>query len=215
MNNADMTVPQYARYRKEKRLPGGTAAACRKALAAGRITVKPNGRIDPERADREWLLNTDAAKQRGSELLARTTAVSKPTGPPVPVWGGGSTSKLVRLLDSDPLKGDKATFARGIRIGTGWLAFEVCKSARGAWPECVEELGLYKGLPEDEAIVARSYIAILMIVLLEGWLSEYLARMGPLPEIDWSVYGENAAVVKAGTEDIRSQWETGSTDSIA
>ncbi|PRX29015.1 hypothetical protein SAMN05216257_10496 [Meinhardsimonia xiamenensis] len=46
-------------------LRGVSRAAVNKAIASGRISLEPDGSIDPERAMREWDANTDPAKQRG------------------------------------------------------------------------------------------------------------------------------------------------------
>ena len=60
----------YARHR------GCVESAVRKAIKAGRITLEPDGTIDPERADAEWDSQTDPAMQRGDAAYraARETA---------------------------------------------------------------------------------------------------------------------------------------------
>lgn len=60
----------YARHR------GCVESAVRKAIKAGRITLEPDGTIDPERADAEWNSQTDPAMQRGdaAHRAARETA---------------------------------------------------------------------------------------------------------------------------------------------
>lgn len=50
----------YARHR------GVAENAVRKAIASGRITLEPDGTIDPEKADRDWASRTDPAQQRGA-----------------------------------------------------------------------------------------------------------------------------------------------------
>jgi hypothetical protein len=49
----------YARHR------GVAENAVRKAIASGRITLEPDGTIDPEKADRDWAARTDPSQQRG------------------------------------------------------------------------------------------------------------------------------------------------------
>jgi len=49
----------YAALRRKRGLPGGSLSAVQKAVKAGRITLTPDGRIDPVEADRAWLRNTD------------------------------------------------------------------------------------------------------------------------------------------------------------
>jgi len=58
----------YARHR------GVADNAVRKAIASGRITLEPDGTIDPEKADRDWAARTDPAQQRGRHA----PAVEKP-----------------------------------------------------------------------------------------------------------------------------------------
>jgi hypothetical protein len=50
----------YARRR------GVAENAVRKAIASGRITLEPDGTIDPEKADRDWASRTDPSQQRGA-----------------------------------------------------------------------------------------------------------------------------------------------------
>ena len=44
---------------------GVSEAAVRKAIATGRITTMPEGKIDSAKADPEWRAQTDPAKQLG------------------------------------------------------------------------------------------------------------------------------------------------------
>ena len=50
----------YARHR------GVTHRAVQKAIAAGRISVSSDGKVDPDVADRAWAANTDESKPRNS-----------------------------------------------------------------------------------------------------------------------------------------------------
>ena len=65
-----LSLRAYARSRKDRGLPGGSDAAVRKAIIAGRIDKLPDGTIDPAVADAQWSAGTDAAKQRGAESIA-------------------------------------------------------------------------------------------------------------------------------------------------
>jgi hypothetical protein len=49
----------YARHR------GVAENAVRAAIASGRITLEPDGTIDPAKADAEWAARTDPSQQRG------------------------------------------------------------------------------------------------------------------------------------------------------
>lgn len=61
----------YARRRKARGLKGASDAAVRKAIASGRITLEPDGSIDPEKADRQWEAATDKAKVRSDQSIAQ------------------------------------------------------------------------------------------------------------------------------------------------
>lgn len=63
----------YARHR------GVAENAVRKAIAAGRITLEPDGTIDPAKADRDWATRTDPSQQRG----AHAPSAAKPLREPV------------------------------------------------------------------------------------------------------------------------------------
>ena len=53
-----MTVTEYAKYRCELGLSGGTRQAIYKALRSGRIKKEPCGKINAEKANRQWLATT-------------------------------------------------------------------------------------------------------------------------------------------------------------
>jgi len=74
-----VSLRAYARSRRERGLPGGTHAAVRKAIAAGRLeraVVVREGKpsIEPELADAEWERRTDATMSRGPEQSGDPTA---------------------------------------------------------------------------------------------------------------------------------------------
>ncbi|MGE5487323.1 MAG: hypothetical protein ACM3S5_10340 [Rhodospirillales bacterium] len=58
-----LSLRAYARSRRERGLPGGTLQAVRKALQRGRISAV-GGKIDPTRADVDWLRNTPPKPRR-------------------------------------------------------------------------------------------------------------------------------------------------------
>lgn len=66
-----LSLRQYAAHRKALGLSGGTDKAVRKARDAGRISVLPDGTVDPVVADREWGGSTDTAKVRGTQPVAQ------------------------------------------------------------------------------------------------------------------------------------------------
>lgn len=58
-----LTLSGYARWRKDKGLPGGSRTTVSRAVASGRIPTLPDGSIDPSAADRAWIANTDDSKR--------------------------------------------------------------------------------------------------------------------------------------------------------
>jgi len=62
----------YARHR------GVAENAVRKAIAAGRITLEPDGTIDPAKADRDWATRTDPSQQRGAHAPSATKPLREP-----------------------------------------------------------------------------------------------------------------------------------------
>ena len=58
-----LSIRAYAAQR------GVSHTAVRKAVALGRLTLEPDGTIDPVRADRNWVQNADPSKARASQKL--------------------------------------------------------------------------------------------------------------------------------------------------
>ena len=83
--SSSISYRAYARYR------GVSPEAVSKAVRTGRITVDADGKIDPEKADRQWLENTDPAKtlssasgnskRRGSSKIAGADTEAAATSP--------------------------------------------------------------------------------------------------------------------------------------
>ncbi len=63
-----MTIRAYARHR------GCSHEAVRLAISSGRISTRPDGKIDPVAADRGWRENTDPMKGKGRAPRARGRA---------------------------------------------------------------------------------------------------------------------------------------------
>ena len=55
---ARLTRSAYAAHRRAVGLPGGTLRSMQHAITDGRITPGPDGKLDPDAADREWRENT-------------------------------------------------------------------------------------------------------------------------------------------------------------
>ena len=88
----------YARHR------GVAESAVRKAIGAGRITVEPDGTIDPAKADAEWSANTNATQGRGKRGGGRRTAVK-----PVPEAAVSAVRETLRE-SGEPVTAGATTF---------------------------------------------------------------------------------------------------------
>jgi len=65
-----MSRRAYARHR------GVSDMAVRKAITSGRITVEPDGTLDPVKADKLWAAQTDPSKQRGKHARRSSGATT-------------------------------------------------------------------------------------------------------------------------------------------
>ena len=79
---AELTIRGYARHR------GVSHTAVRKALATGRITAGPGGRIDPTLADAQWSQSTDLSKPLNS-VIGVPKKRRVPGGPSDPLGSPG------------------------------------------------------------------------------------------------------------------------------
>lgn len=100
-------------------LRGVSETAVRKAIKVGRITLEPDGTIDPSKADAQWDQQTDPAMQRGehARLMASDTAKSTARAPdkkPVPRSAIEAVSDTLRESGAD---------ADGADSGSGEVSF--------------------------------------------------------------------------------------------
>lgn len=65
--------------REYARLRGVSESAVRKAIRDGRISLEPDGTIDPVAADRQWAARTDPSQQRGEEARRMSAATAAAT----------------------------------------------------------------------------------------------------------------------------------------
>lgn len=77
-----LSLRAYARHRADLGLPGSSLQAVQRARDKGRITLEPDGTVDPDRADREWIQNTDLTDAPGAvvEAHARVAAPAAAAG---------------------------------------------------------------------------------------------------------------------------------------
>lgn len=83
----------YARHRADKNLPGGSLQAVQRALSRGRIQLEVDGTIDPERADRDWVANTDLTEAPTSVLAAHSQQPAVEVVQPSPAAGRGRVQR--------------------------------------------------------------------------------------------------------------------------
>lgn len=106
--------------RKYAQMRGVSETAVRKAIATGRISVEPDGTIDPAKADAQWASQTDPAMQRGpnaqalGSASAAETARARETTKPVPRAAIEVVGETLREAgtDPDPAAGGEVSFLR-------------------------------------------------------------------------------------------------------
>jgi putative proteasome-type protease len=115
-----MSRRQYAAHR------GVSHTAVGKAISSGRISLEPDGSIDPVTADRQWDAQTDPAKQRGAHARALGTATAAGTSRasaatrPVPraaIESVGETLREVHKRDADALQKFGIDFTAALILG--------------------------------------------------------------------------------------------------
>lgn len=124
-----LSLRAYARSRKERGLSGGTDAAVRKAIAAGRISALPDGTVDPARADAEWEGRTDHAKVRTDEAYQRGAEAARETleadeQRPVPE----AARRVVQETTAQPLEGDVGGSGGAVTYAKARAANEAIKA---------------------------------------------------------------------------------------
>lgn len=91
---------KYAAHR------GVSHTAVGKALSTGRISLEPDGTIDPVTADRQWSARTDPTKQRGPNAKAMGAATAAGTAraatKPVPRAALEAVSDTLRDAGAEP-----------------------------------------------------------------------------------------------------------------
>jgi hypothetical protein len=121
-----ISVRAYARRRKAAGLPGGSLAAVQQAIGAGRISLRPDGLIDPAAADHAWTLHTDAAKARhvnGTNGHTSVSLVEARTREAIERGRGLQLANDLRAGQLIPLEAAKRIMAgRVLEARNGWLA---------------------------------------------------------------------------------------------
>ena len=184
----------YAQHR------GVSHTAVRKAIASGRITVEPDGTIDPAKADARWASQTDPAKQRGEEAVGlgrdtapagQTKAVPKAaldavqdtlreTGQEAPEGDGGQVSFLRARMANEVLKAQTARVRlqkmKGElvdRAKATAMVFDLARRERDAWLNWPPRVAANMAAELDVD-------AHLMEQVLDRFLREHLAELAEI-----------------------------------
>jgi hypothetical protein len=89
----------YARHR------GVAENAVRKALASGRISIEPDGTIDPVKADAAWARATDPAQQRKRREPQPAETAAPSATRPVPIAAVDAVRETLREAGETPAAG--------------------------------------------------------------------------------------------------------------
>lgn len=139
-----LSIRAYARHR------GVSHVAVKKAIETGRITLLPDGTIDPQRADEEWAKNTVSQRRAAAQEKASTTkarpapAEAKPQrnvadASTAPISAGGMSLLQARTINEvvkaqtnklrlAQLKGELIDRAQAIAH-----VFKLARTERDAW----------------------------------------------------------------------------------
>ena len=173
-----LSIRAYARHR------GVTDTAVHKAIQSGRITPDPDGRIDPERADRDWARNTENPRS-GTQQQAPRVHAPELGGDSSSQSGGGSTSLLQARTVNEVVKAqtNKVRLSRlkGELVDRSQALAQVFKLARTErdawlnWPSRVSAL-LAAELNVDPQTLH---------IALESAVREHLQELGEFrPKVD-------------------------------
>ncbi|AXV68042.1 elements of external origin [Ralstonia solanacearum] len=176
-----ISIRAYARHR------GVSDAAVRKAIAAGRITPEADGTIDTDRADAEWVRNTEAPRNGTRTPPVRAAVTPEggqpPDGPASSPTGGTSLLQARTVNEVVKAQTNKVRLARlkGELVDRSQAIAHVFKLARAErdawlnWPARVSaQMAATLGVDPHT-----------MHVALESAVREHLQELGELrPRVD-------------------------------
>lgn len=184
MKTVGISINAYAHHR------GVSDTAVHKAIRAGRITPEADGTIDPDRADREWVLNSDPRKVRKVGTRAGVVRVPTPDSGDSAVDAGnalptGGTSLLQARTINEVVKAqtNKVRLARlrGELVDRNQAiahVFKLARTERDAWLNWPSRVSaqLAAKLGVDHHV---------MHVALESAVREHLQELGEIrPRVD-------------------------------
>jgi len=167
----------YARHR------GVAESAVRKAIATGRITLEPDGTIDPVKADRQWEAQTDPSRRQPAGKPVPRAAIKavddtlREAGTTAP---GGEMSFLRARMANEVLKAQTARMRLQKmkselvdRAKATALVFDLARRERDAWmnwpPRVAADMAAELGVD-----------AHLMEQVLEHHLRRHLAELAEI-----------------------------------
>lgn len=171
-----ISIRAYARHR------GVTDTAVHKAIRAGRITPETDGTIDPERADREWVRNSEPPKT-GTRAQAVKAAMSDANGDSPAPAGGASLLQAKTVNEVVKAQTNKVRLARlkGELVDRSQAighVFKLARSERDAWLNWPARV--------STQMAARLGVdPHAMHIAIEGAVREHLQELGELhPKVD-------------------------------
>ena len=72
-----LSIRGYAAHRKKRGLPGATAGAVHKAIQDGVISRNANGKIDPDKSDKDWARNQSGTMEPGETTKPQSYAQAR------------------------------------------------------------------------------------------------------------------------------------------
>lgn len=157
---------------------GVTHEAVRKAIRTGRISVRPDGTINPRTADRQWARNTDETKPRNS-VSGDPKHRRTPGEPSAPAGGKGASApgaasytaaRAMREVYNARLARIEFEKAEGRLVNADEVkatAFEVARRVRDSVLSVPDRISSILAGYTDEADVRRELVAELRKALEE------------------------------------------------
>lgn len=178
-----LSIRAYARHR------GVSHVAVKKAIDGGRISLEPDGTLDPEKADADWARNTEPRGPRRTRAAGGAPEAEEAVAAKLPPLGGmngaGGTTLLQARIANEVLKARHRQLdleaKRGQKIDRDRAIAQVFKLAREErdawlnWPNRVAP-GLAAQLGVDEHALH---------VALDAAVRTHLEELGELrPKVD-------------------------------
>jgi hypothetical protein len=172
-----LSIRAYARHRGLK-----SDNAVRKAIAAGRITLEPDGKIDPEKADAEWAATTDPARQPGNRVPSsadRPPAEAAPAGAPPAGGAAFAQARTVHEATKAEVAGLRLAKLKGELVDrqkAQQTVFDLARRERDAWINWPPRVAAQMAAELQRATSARVDAHALETILVQ-YVREHLADL--------------------------------------